>query len=202
MSQSVLELAWEAHVAAPTAATRAELEELYLPLLHMVAAAIGRRLPRSEGLDHWDLVGWGFPGLAQAIDRFDPTRSASFATFATHRIAGAIRDGLRENDPWPRDARKRGLVPKRAPLPLDLEAPRPSETAGECERLLDLLPAASREREVLQLLYLQGLSPEAVGQWLEISPSRVSQLRTSGLNEIRRALGLPTARCRPKEVCP
>jgi RNA polymerase sigma factor for flagellar operon FliA len=40
----------------------------------------------------------GMSGLAKAVDRFDPSRGASFVTFAYHKIRGAILDGLRRSD--------------------------------------------------------------------------------------------------------
>lgn len=42
-----------------------------------------------------DLVAYGNRGLVEAAARYDPTRGASFRTFAYYRIRGAILDGLR-----------------------------------------------------------------------------------------------------------
>jgi len=46
----------------------------------------------------WDAdeaISCAYLGLVEAAARFDPSRGASFKTFAKHRIAGAIRDGAR-----------------------------------------------------------------------------------------------------------
>lgn len=42
-----------------------------------------------------DLVAYGFRGLLEARQRFDPTRGVLFGTFAYYRVRGAILDGVR-----------------------------------------------------------------------------------------------------------
>ncbi len=49
-----------------------------------------------------ELVALGNTGLAEAAQRFDPDRGASFATFAWYRVNGAIVDGLRRQTQLPR----------------------------------------------------------------------------------------------------
>jgi RNA polymerase sigma factor for flagellar operon FliA len=52
-----------------------------------------------------DLIGAGNVGLAEAARRFDPKKGNLFATFARHRIRGAITDSLRQHDPISRSLR-------------------------------------------------------------------------------------------------
>ncbi len=55
--------------------------------------------------DHVDLdelVALGNTGLAEAAQRFDDTRGATFATYAWYRVQGAIVDGLRKMTQLPR----------------------------------------------------------------------------------------------------
>jgi len=54
-----------------------------------------------------DLWSAGAIGLIEAGRRFDPTRGASFATFAEHRVRGAMLDELRRLDHLPRRLRNR-----------------------------------------------------------------------------------------------
>jgi RNA polymerase sigma factor for flagellar operon FliA len=54
-------------------------------------------VPSCVTLD--DLIGAGTIGLIQAVDRFQPSRGLQFATYAKHRIRGAMLDFLREEDP-------------------------------------------------------------------------------------------------------
>jgi RNA polymerase sigma factor for flagellar operon FliA len=42
-----------------------------------------------------DLAGWGYQGLLEAFQRFDPDMDVTFASFAFYRIRGAMYDGLR-----------------------------------------------------------------------------------------------------------
>lgn len=61
------------------------------------ASALARRHARRTGAGpdiYEDLEQFGYRGLLEAIDRFDPLRGASFLTFATARIAGSIIDGM------------------------------------------------------------------------------------------------------------
>lgn len=82
---------------------RNELIERFAPLVHKVARKIAARLPQSVEID--DLIGSGVPGLIDAVDRFDPSKGASFSSYAEIRIRGAILDELRSLDWVPRSVR-------------------------------------------------------------------------------------------------
>lgn len=58
-------------------------------------------------VDRDDLLSAGLIGLIRAVDRYDPTRGASFATYATLLARGAILDELRRLDWAPRGLRGR-----------------------------------------------------------------------------------------------
>lgn len=49
-----------------------------------------------------DLLGWGWQGLHVALRNFDPQRGFRFSTYACQRISGAIRDGVRSENPVPK----------------------------------------------------------------------------------------------------
>lgn len=74
---------------------RDEVIERCLPLVKSITA----RLRDAHGVDtsFEDLYALGVTGLMQAAERFDPTRGASFTTFAYYRIRGAILDSLRRH---------------------------------------------------------------------------------------------------------
>jgi len=76
-----------------------------LPLVEILARRIGRRLPPSVEIE--DLIGAGTVGLVQAAGDYRPDSGVLFRPYATHRIRGAIYDGLREWDPATRLARRR-----------------------------------------------------------------------------------------------
>jgi RNA polymerase sigma factor for flagellar operon FliA len=77
----------------------------HLPLVKAIAARWRVKVPAH--LEVSDLVQAGILGLLDAACRYDPATEASFAAYATHRIKGAIVDSLRNQDPAPRELRKR-----------------------------------------------------------------------------------------------
>ncbi|WP_104203803.1 RNA polymerase sigma factor FliA [Billgrantia saliphila] len=81
-----------------------DLLEEYLPLVRRQALSMQVRLPASIELD--DLIQAGTVGLLEAMGRFDSTQGASFATFASQRIRGAMLDELRSRDWLPRSVRR------------------------------------------------------------------------------------------------
>ncbi len=86
-------------------AERDRLVEQYLPLVRYVVARLPVTLPGS--LDRDDFYSVGVMGLLHAATTFDPTRGASFKTFAYTAIRGAILDEVRKHDPVPRNRRDR-----------------------------------------------------------------------------------------------
>ncbi|EWH01291.1 RNA polymerase sigma factor FliA [Halomonas sp. BC04] len=76
----------------------------YLPLVRRQALSLQVRLPASIELD--DLIQAGTVGLLEAMGRFDSSQGASFATFASQRIRGAMLDELRSRDWLPRSVRR------------------------------------------------------------------------------------------------
>lgn len=76
----------------------------YSPLVKRIAYHIMARLPANVQVE--DLVQTGMLGLLDAIQRFDASQGAQFETYASQRIRGAILDGLRANDWFPREVRR------------------------------------------------------------------------------------------------
>ena len=84
---------------------RDRLVEKYLPLVRYVVARLPVTMPAM--LDRDDFYGVGVMGLMHAASTYDPTRGASFKTFAYTAIRGAILDEIRKHDPVPRNRRDR-----------------------------------------------------------------------------------------------
>jgi len=85
--------------------SRDDLILQHLPQVHHIAQAILARLPAHAEID--DLLGAGALGLLDAVEKFDPSRSVKFRTYAELRIRGAILDSLRDLDWAPRSLRKK-----------------------------------------------------------------------------------------------
>jgi len=75
------------------AAAREQLIRLHLPYARILAAtAYARRM--SDHAEFDDYLQFARVGLVEAFDRFDPAQGASFKTFASKRIHGAMLSGL------------------------------------------------------------------------------------------------------------
>lgn len=86
-------------------ADRDRMIEQYLPLVRHIVARLPITMPAS--LDKDDFYSVGVIGLMHAATKFDPTRGASFKTFAYTTIRGAILDEVRKHDTVPRNRRDR-----------------------------------------------------------------------------------------------
>lgn len=76
----------------------------YAPLAGYLARRALAKAPPYQ--DAEDILSYAQHGLLDAIQRFDPGQGVKFETYATRRIAGAIIDGQRKQDPLARGARK------------------------------------------------------------------------------------------------
>ncbi|MGR5066230.1 RNA polymerase sigma factor FliA [Photobacterium sp. DNB22_13_2] len=78
--------------------------ERYSSLVKRIAHHLMGRLPPSVMLE--DLIQAGMIGLLEAQKNYDPTKGASFETFAGIRIRGAMLDDIRRGDWVPRSVYK------------------------------------------------------------------------------------------------
>ena len=89
-------------------ADSARTEELVAGNLALVGHLVRRTLSRVPGhVSHDDLTSAGMLALVQAAQGFDEGRGASFATYASVRIRGALLDELRGLDWASRSVRRR-----------------------------------------------------------------------------------------------
>jgi len=72
----------------------------YASLVDQVASYLKTKLPPSVDID--DLTQAGMIGLLEASKNYDPSRGASFETYAKIRIRGAMLDEVRKGDWAPR----------------------------------------------------------------------------------------------------
>ncbi|GAA3905158.1 RNA polymerase sigma factor FliA [Halomonas cibimaris] len=108
-----------------------------MPLVRRQALSLQVRLPASIELD--DLIQAGTVGLLEALSRFDASQGASFATFASQRIRGAMMDELRTRDWLPRSVRRASRSVDEAVRRLEQRlgrAPEETEIAGELDMAL------------------------------------------------------------------
>lgn len=91
---------WNRYQQAKDIESRNLLIEKYIAIVDYHARKMAVKLPDTVLYD--DIYSDGIMGLINAVERFDPTNGATFKSFASHRIRGAIRDGLRDRDCVPR----------------------------------------------------------------------------------------------------
>jgi RNA polymerase sigma factor for flagellar operon FliA len=88
----------------------------HAPLVRKIASEFMGRVPASVEMD--DLVQVGMIGLWQACYHFNHEQGASIATFARHRVRGAMLDELRACDTMSRGQRKQARAVSVAALSL------------------------------------------------------------------------------------
>jgi len=219
----------------------------YAPLVRNLAKGMHFKLPAV--IEYADLVSYGFLGLLDAIERYDPDKGIDFKAYAKMRINGAIIDGVRSEKRLPRsvqekarklnhacevlsaelrrfpeeeeiadylgmdlDKYRQGLLEINNSYVLSLDDLMASSEKGdgpmnlldsiEDENALDPCDISEREdmremvreaiehlpeREkiILSLYYYEDLSMKEVGEVLNITESRVSQLHTSAVSRLR-----------------
>ena len=184
--------------AALRAGDRSAREKIIRHNLRLVAHVAKKYYAQPS--DQEDLISIGTIGLMKAVDTFDTTRKARFATYASRCIENELRMHFRRE-------RRNGVV---VSLQETLEAGKEDsaltlsdvlqdgfcmedacerqDEARRLRRLIEGLPA--RERKLILLRYgLAGQPPLTqleTAQLLQISRSYVSRLETHALEQLRR----------------
>lgn len=110
----------------------------YATLVKRIARHVLSRLPASVQLD--DLIQAGLIGLMEAARLYDPSQGASFETYASIRVRGAMLDELRRNDWSPRSLSKRVKQLSEAARAIENQTGRPAapqEIADSLDLTLD-----------------------------------------------------------------
>ena len=184
------------------AAERARLVETHLDVARRAAAMIYPRVKQHVEFD--ELVALGNAGLAEAAQRFDPARGASFNTFAWYRVQGSIIDGLRKATNLPRRAWAKLVALRAASEYLEHRAERDAGAAQRGAKPAegaDALAAVKQAMSAIRTMYVtslegmreQGFDPAAQGPGADegLDTSRLSsrlQEAMRSLNERERAL--------------
>ena len=97
------QLQWKKFKTGKSTYSRDELIARYTNFVKVIAHEIYKTLPNT--IEFSDLESYGYMGLMDAIEKFNPERNIKFETYARFRIKGAILDGIREIDWFPRTLR-------------------------------------------------------------------------------------------------
>jgi RNA polymerase sigma factor for flagellar operon FliA len=125
---------WAQFAASRQGRHREELIAHYLPLARIWAAKL-YRVRADDSVSFDDYLQYARLGLLEAIDRFDPERQASFETFSSYRIRGAVLNGLgRESEVAAQRAQWSALTRGR----IDSLHPQADRAAADLEDLAQL----------------------------------------------------------------
>lgn len=201
------EEAWQEYWRERTDAARNQVAGFYLHLISHAARRI--RPPTWSLLEIEDLKQAGMLGLFEAIASFDPEKNIRFTTFAQLRVRGSMIDHLRKFDWVPRDLRareRRGEITTRKMVALSVLMP-PGKQQEEDIPLLNLADQkapppdyriqkqafwesmckqfSARDRQIFLLVYRDGKTMKQAGQQFGLSESRVSQVLTKLLKQLK-----------------
>jgi RNA polymerase sigma factor for flagellar operon FliA len=235
---------WQTWQQEKSPALREQLIEFYLPLARMLAGSLFRKRTWLD-LEYMDYYQYATLGLIESVDRFDPARGVSFATWAGVRMHGAVLNGIEslsekqaqvsarqrivntrleslqddhadaDTDPNRASADTApdpDVFAKLAELALGLALGFALEDSGmiqpeqeahypdnaykrleltqlrqQLQQQLGQLP--DNENRVLSYHYLQQLGFDEIGQILQLSKGRISQLHKQGLSTLKSRMG-------------
>jgi RNA polymerase sigma factor for flagellar operon FliA len=198
---------WKKYKASPSETLKQKIVLNYLKLVHYVIHH--SRFNNQELLDDRDYFQFGIEGLSEAIDRFDPDYGTKFETYAIQRIRGKIIDELRKLQIKPRPARSSSGeeiilttvslnkscnddegYPLSETIPSEAEIPIDTAEKNEAKELLirAIKQLDERDRLIISLYYYEDLNYKEISETLNITVSRVSQVHTRIMNNLKKKL--------------
>lgn len=153
-----------------------ELVTRFAPLVKRIAYHLIGRLPASVMVD--DLIQAGMIGLLDAARHYDEHQGASFETYASIRVRGAMLDELRRNDWAPKSVHRK------------------ARDAAEAVRRVEV--DTGRDATDKEVACEMGISIEEYHQiLLDSSTSKVAHFEDMGLDENAVGDGLPESEPAP-----
>ena len=179
--------------------TRNRLISEYLPFVKRIVHRMAVHLPTHVDVE--DLIHAGVIGLIQSIDRYDPTRDNTLATFAMFRIRGAVLSELRSRDILSRSNRKKVREMQQTWIHLEQKLGREVEDWEDQDALLSIraqeIKAAlakaidelsENEKTVISLYYVDELTMKEIGEVMDLTESRISQIHSGAIIHLRKKL--------------
>lgn len=120
----------------------------FTPLVNSIVFKLRKKLRMQVTVD--DLMGYGYRGLLDAHERFDPNNASSFVNYAYYRIRGSILDGCRKEG-WLSRRRNKDEADRLSVLneyldnayEIEAAAPRPGSFSEALDRVDDLVSSAA-----------------------------------------------------------
>lgn len=196
------ETLWARYKEAPSADVKKQIMVNYTNLVHYVIHH--SKFINLNIIDERDYFQFGVEGLSEAIDRFDPDYGTKFETYAIQRIRGKIIDELRKLQIKPRIVyNENEVVYRNVSLdnPVDNDEgyslneiipsgeATPDQIMTEREQKNILLSTirnlCERDRLIITLYYYENLNYNEIADILNITISRVSQIHSKIIKELK-----------------
>lgn len=195
---------WTKYKSSPTQDVKKQITLNYLNLVHYVIHH--SKFINYSILDPRDYFQFGIEGLNEAIDRFDPDFGTKFETYAIQRIRGKIIDELRKiqikprrrspeeqeeriytnvslNSSYSKDTEfmLQEVIPAAVEIPDEI-----LEKEEEKEMLFNVIKNLNeRDRLILTLYYYEHLSYKEISEVLDITVSRISQIHSRIIENLK-----------------
>jgi RNA polymerase sigma factor for flagellar operon FliA len=121
------------NVAPSELSSKDDLVTDNIVLVKRIAYHLSARLPSTVDVD--DLLQSGMIGLLEAASNFDPSRGASFETYAGIRVRGAMLDDIRRQDWTPRSVHQKYRKVAEAVRAVEAETGRAAEAKDVAGKL-------------------------------------------------------------------
>lgn len=105
MTDKEIDKLWRDYKSSHNHQLKGKLIEHYVSLVKYVAGRLTIYL--GHNVDYDDLLGYGYFGLIDAIDKYDLDKGVKFETYASLRVRGSILDNIRKADWVPRSLRQK-----------------------------------------------------------------------------------------------
>lgn len=191
----------------PTPVLRKQIIMNYVNLVHYVIHH--SKFSVNHILDDRDYFQYGIEGLNEAIDRFDPEYGTKFETYAIQRIRGKIIDELRKLQSKMKTGygdnttqsfysyvsinkspdEEEGFTLSEVipndddPVALSVEKSEMKEYLMKAIKELN-----ERDRLIITLYYFENLNYKEIGELMNITVSRVSQIHSRVIKELKSKL--------------
>lgn len=194
---------WMAYKQSPDTILKKQIVLRYVNLVHYVIQNSKFAILKNV-VDERDYFQFGIEGLSEAIERFDPEYGTKFETYAIQRIRGKIIDELRKIQSKPRTTGESEPIRYKMlslnescdgedgyqlyeTIPADVDSPDTVHNKNEEKELLlqALKELPERDRLIITLYYYENLSYKEIAEILKITVSRVSQVHTRIINELK-----------------
>ena len=140
---------------------------------------------KNKYMEYEDLVSYGMIGLMDAIKKYDSTKGMKFSSYASIRIKGSMIDELRKNRPISKGAMDKLNKYNKSIDELQLRLLREPNNKEIADYMGITTNEVAEIENYINLYYYEGLTLKEIGTVLSVSESRVCQLHSRAIKNLR-----------------